>query len=294
MKPRRYGPFPYSPIIERPQRRWPNGARVAVWIIPNIEFFALHEQVPAAAGGGGKVPDIPSWTVRDYGNRIGVFRIMEVLDRYSARGTVALNSELCAEHPQIIEACIKRDWELMGHNESNTRRLNSVPPEDEARVIRNTVETIAKASGRKVHGWLSSGLNETWNSLDHFIDNGLDYIADWCNDDQPYQMTLDDGRTITSIPYTFQLNDKPAFEKHNRTAEEFDTMIRRQFDVLYREGATQARVMAIAVHPYIIGVPHRIGALDSALEYICKHDDVWLATGAEIAAAGREWAQAGA
>jgi allantoinase len=292
MKPRRYGPFPYSPIIERPKQRWPNGARIAVWLIPNIEFFALDEQVPAAAGGGGKVPDIPSWTVRDYGNRIGVFRIMDVLDRYKMRGTVALNSELCAEHPQIIRECIKRDWELMGHNESNTRRLNSVPPEDEARVVKNTVETIAQASGRKVQGWLSSGLNETWNSLDHFVDNGLDYIADWCNDDQPYQMTLDDGRTITSIPYTFQLNDKPAFEKHNRTAEEFDTMIRRQFDVLYREGDTQARVMAIAVHPYIIGVPHRIGALDSALEYICKHEDVWLATGAEIAAAGRELAGA--
>ena len=288
MKPRRYGPFPYSPIIRRPEFSWPNGARIAVWIIPNIEFFALDEQIPAAAGGGGKAPDIPGWSVRDYGNRIGIFRMMEVMDRYKARGTVALNSELCAEHPVIIEECIKRNWELMGHNESNTRRLNAVPTEEESDVIRRTVETIAKASGRKVKGWLSSGLNETWNSLDYFADSGLDYVADWANDDQPYVMTLDDGRTLMSVPYTFELNDKPAFEKHNFTAEQFDTMIRRQFDVLWREGETQARVMAIALHPYITGFPHRIGALDSALNYICGHEGVWLATGCEIAEAGRK------
>ena len=288
MKPRRYGPFPYSPIIDRPKVRWPNGARLALWIIPNIEFFALDEQVPAAAGGGGKTPDVSTWAARDYGNRVGVFRLMNVMERYGMRGTVALNSELCAEHPRIIEECLKRDWELMGHNESNTRRLNAVPPEEEAGIVRRTVETISKASGRKVHGWLSSGLNETWNSLDHLADCGLDYVADWVNDDQPYKMTLDDGRTIMSIPYSTELNDKPAFEHKYRTAEEFDSMIRRQFDVLWREGADQARAMGIALHPYIIGQPHRIGALDSALEYICRHEGVWLATGAEIAAAGRE------
>ena len=288
MKPRRYGPFPYSPIIRRPKFAWPNGARVAVWIIPNIEFFALDEQIPAAAGGGGKVPDIPGWSVRDYGNRIGVFRIMDVMDRYKARGTVALNSELCAEHPEIIEECVKRDWELMGHNESNNRRLNAVPADEESNVIRRTVETIAKASGRKVRGWLSSGLNETWNSLDYFADAGLDYVADWANDDQPYVMTLDDGRKLMSVPYTFELNDKPAFEKAHRTADEFTDMIKRQFDVLWREGETQARVMAIALHPYITGFPHRIGALDKALEYICRHEGVWLTTGGEIAEAGRQ------
>lgn len=287
MKLRRYGPFPYSPIIDRPKKKWPNGARLALWVVPNIEFFALDEQVPAAAGGGGKTPDVPTWAARDYGNRIGIFRMMEAMSRHGVRGTVALNSELCAEHPRIIEECNRLKWELMGHNESNTRRLNSVPPEEEGDVVRRTVETIAKASGQKVRGWLSSGLSETWNSLGHLVDSGVEYVADWVNDDQPYPMTLEDGRTIMSIPYTLQLNDKPAFEHRHRTAEEYDTMIRRQFDVLYREGGEQARAMCIALHPYITGVPHRIGALDSALGYICKHEGVWLATGSEIAQAGR-------
>ncbi len=288
MKPRRYGPFPYSAMIDRLRQRWPNGARIAVWIIPNIEFFALDEQVPAAAGGGGKTPDVPTWAVRDYGNRVGIYRLMEVMARHGARGTVALNSELCAEHPRIIEECNRLNWELMGHNETNTKRLNSVPAEEEAGLVSRTVRDIEKASGQVVKGWLSSGLSETWNSLDHLVDNNVKYIADWVNDDQPYPMTLDDGRTIMSIPYSLELNDKPAFDKMHRTAEQFDMMIRRQFDVLWREGADQARVMAIALHPYIIGVPHRIGALDSALEYICGHEGVWLATGSEIAEAGRE------
>ena len=289
MKPMRYGPFPYSPVIDRPKRLWPNGARIAVWIIPNIEFFALDEEVPAAAGGSGsgKTPDVPTWSARDYGNRIGVFRLMHVMDRYGARGTVALNSDLCGEHPRIIEECLKRKWELMGHNESNTRRLNAVSDEEAAGIVRRTVQTISIASGQKVRGWLSSGLSETWGTLEHLADNGVEYVADWVNDDQPYEMSLADGRSIMSIPYSTQLNDKPAYEQRHRTAEEFESMIRRQFDVLWREGAEQARVMAIALHPYITGVPHRIGALDGALEYICRHAGVWLATGAEIAAAGR-------
>jgi peptidoglycan/xylan/chitin deacetylase (PgdA/CDA1 family) len=213
---------------------------------------------------------------------------METMQRYGVRGTVALNSDLCAQHPRIIEECLKLKWELMGHNESNTRRLNDIKPEEEAGVVRNTVATIEKASGQKVKGWLGSGLQETWNTLGYLVDNGVEYVADWVNDDQPYVMTLEDKRSIMSIPYSTELNDKPAFEHKNVTAGEFQAMICRQFDTLWRESATSGRAMGIALHPYIIGVPHRIGALDAALEYICRHEGVWLATGAEIAAAGRK------
>ena len=287
MKPRSYGPFPYSPIIRRPKFRWPNGARVALWIIPNIEYFALTDPVPISAGGSGKAPDISAWAIRDYGNRIGVFRMMDVMDRYGARGTVALNANLCAMHPEIIAEARKRNWEFMGHNETNTKRLNEVPEGEDAQIVRRTVATIEKATGVKPQGWLGSGLQETWNTLEQLVDNGVQYVADWVNDDQPYQMTLEDGRHIMSVPYSTEINDKPQYEKHNRTSAEFETMMRDQFDVLWREGAEKARVMAIALHPYITGVPHRIGALDRALEYICRHEGVWLTTGAEIAAAGK-------
>ena len=282
MKPRPYGPFPYSPIIRRPKLTWPDGARVALWVIPNIEFFSLEER-PAGYGAVTQIPDVVMWSERDYGNRVGVWRLMEVLDRYDIRASVALNSLLCHHHPVIIEEGNQRKWEWMGHNESNTRRLNEAAPGEEAQIVSRTFATIERSTGARPKGWLSSGLQETWDSLDHLIDNGCEYVADWCNDDQPYQMTLDDGRTIVAMPYTQQLNDKSAIERRLVSAEGFQKMICDQFDVLYKEGAKSGRVMAIALHPYLIGVPHRIGAFDKALAYICSHQRVWKATGAEIA-----------
>lgn len=283
MQPAPYGPFPYSPIIRRKRLAWPNGARIALWVIPNIEFFSLEEKVPASAGGsGGKAPDVPAWAARDYGNRVGIFRLMEVMQRHDVRGTVALNSDLCRHHPAILEEGMKLGWEFMGHNESNTRRLNEVPPEDERRLIRATLETIERATGVRPKGWLSSGLQETWGTADLLAEEGCLYVADWPNDDQPYRMKIAGNRTLVSLPYSLELNDKPAYEKHSRTPEEFRDMIRRQFDVLYREGESSGRVMAIALHPYISGVPHRIDALDQALDHICRHAGVWRATGSEI------------
>ncbi len=280
MKPRKTGPYPYSPIIRRPKVRWPNGARVALWVIPNIEYFALDEPITTQ-----KVPDVPGFSVRDYGNRIGVFRIMETLDRHGIRGTVALNSDLIVHHPEIIEEGNARGWEWMGHNESNTRYLNDMKEEEAAAAVRRTVEAITKGTGKAPKGWLSSGLHETWGTLDQLADNGIEYCANWIVDDQPVAMKLDDGRTIHAMPYSTEVNDKPAFERRFMTPGDFDQLIRRQFDTLWREGEHQARVMAIALHPYLIGMPHRIGALDSALAHICAHEGVWRATGSEIIAA---------
>src|SRR5271165_6972241 len=158
MKPAPYGPFPYSPIAARPRLTWPDGAHVGLWVIPNIEFFSLEEKVPAGSGGtGAPVPDIPSWSARDYGNRVGVFRLMQVLDRYGIRATVALNADLCAQHPAIIEEGQKRSWEWMGHNESNTRRLNEAAPGEEAGIIHRALATIEDATGTRPVGWLGSG-----------------------------------------------------------------------------------------------------------------------------------------
>jgi len=192
------------------------------------------------------------------------------------------NSELCAQHPQIITEGNRRHWEWMGHNESNTRRLNAVP-EEERGIIARTLATIAESTGKRPVGWLGSGLQETWETLDLLAAQGCEYVGDWVNDDQPYMMTLEQGRRIVAMPYTQEINDKPVFERAHRTAAEFRDMICAQFDVLYREGKDSGRVMAIAVHPYLTGVPHRIDAFDAALAYISGHRGVWKATGTEIA-----------
>jgi peptidoglycan/xylan/chitin deacetylase (PgdA/CDA1 family) len=277
MEPQRYGPFPYRTARDLLPFRWPGDARLAVWVIPNIEFFPLDEPIP----GGRGVPDLNTWSKRDYGNRIGVFRLMDTLARFGFRGTVALNSDICSAHPQIISEANRLEWELMGHCESNSRALNTIPEDEEAAVIANVVATIERASGARPRGWLGAGLQETWRTLEHLADTGLDYVADWANDDQPYMIYLGDRRLV-SIPYSLEINDRPAFERFYRSSAEFEQMIRDQFDVLYRESERTAKVMAIALHPFLIGMPHRIGALENALDYIRGHDGVWAATGSEI------------
>src|SRR5438046_3440425 len=161
MKPAPYGPFAYSPVTQRPILTWPQGAHVALWVIPNIEFFSLMEKVPAGSGGPGTpVPDIPSWSARDYGNRVGVFRLMQALDRHGIRATVALNSEVCLHHPEIIAEGQKRGWEWMGHCESNTRRLNEAGAGEEKSIIHRTFATIAQATGTRPAGWSVTGRQE--------------------------------------------------------------------------------------------------------------------------------------
>ncbi len=282
MEPQRYGPFPYSPINRRPKLEWPNGARIALCVTPNIETFSLNEKMPGGAGSsGGIIPDVNVWSRRDYGARIGIFRIMEVLERHGIRATAALNADTCDLYPEIVEDAIKLNWELMGHNESNTRRLNSVPASEELGIIQRSLARITKATGKRPTGWLSSGMQQSWNTLDFLIQEGISYVADWVNDDQPYTMTLPAGQ-IVAFPYSAEANDRRVYDSLHYTAEEFETLLKRQFDVLYREGAQSGRVMSIALHPFLSGTPHRIDAVDGALRYICAHEGVWLATGSEI------------
>jgi peptidoglycan/xylan/chitin deacetylase (PgdA/CDA1 family) len=230
------------------------------------------------------MPDLPNWAWHEYGMRVGFWRIRDALTQRGIVPTMATNGIVCDSYPRIVEAALKENWEMMGHGFVQGP-MHKLP--NQAESIMATVDTIKRMSGKPPVGWESPGLTEDDNTLDCLSQAGIEYVADWVNDDQPYPMTLEDGRTIMSVPYSTELNDKPAYEKKNRTAEEFETMIRRQFDVLWREGETQARVIGLALHPYLTGFPHRIGALDGALEYMCKHEGVWLATGSEIAAAGR-------
>jgi allantoinase len=282
MEPRDYGPFPFVPITRRPKIVWPNGAQLAVWVIPNIEFFSLKDGLAGHPfEGKGPAPSVRAWSQRDYGNRIGIWRIMEVLTKHGIRASPTVNSDVCVHHPEIIQECVKLGWELLGHNKKNSERLNAVPPEQERTLIKDAMAILEKTSGKRPVGWLGSALAETWNTLDHLIDEGCLYVADWVNDDQPYLMNVG-GQQIVSIPYSYELNDSPHIYYRFGTADEFERMIKAQFDVLYREGAASGRVMAICLHPFMIGVPHRIDALDRAIKYIRSHDRVWFATGEEI------------
>ena len=287
MKPKRYGPFPYKPINRRPKLKWPNGANVAVWVIPNIEFFPLDEPVPGSRYT--YTPEVSSWATRDYGARIGIFRIMNVLSKRQIRASVTLNSEVCDVYPEIMEDAINLGWEFLGHNQSNSRPFHSTPPEGDKLLIHDALNCIEETTGKRPRGWLGSGLQETWHTLEYLADEGLEYVCDWINDDQPYFIEAE-NKKLVSLPYSTEINDLPQF-RMGRSNEEFELMIRRQFDTLYREGEDSARVMAICLHPFVIGVSHRIWVLESALDYIQNHEKVWFATGEEIVDA---WLKSGA
>lgn len=264
--------YPYRAIVDAPKIEWPNGARVAVWVIPNVEHFHIE------AGPGA--PDVRNYSRRDYGNRVGIWRIMDVLGKHGVRGSVMLNGEVGLHYPRIMKAMVDLDWELLGHGLTNSSMLTGLSREAERKVIFETKDII-EAHGLKMKGWLGPGLTETFNTPDLLREAGVEYVADWVNDDLPYRM----NNGLYSIPYSIELNDMPLFNNPSISIVDFERRIRDSFDVLYEEGAKNARVMAIALHPFLIGAAHRIRYLDRALQYIAGHDKVWFATGAEIVSA---------
>jgi allantoinase len=280
--PTEHDRFAYSPIVDRPQLCWPNGTRVALWVIPNIEHFLFDRPSTSITTVTTQfVPDVLNFAWRDYGPRVGVWRMMEIMDRYGVRGTVALNSDVCDHYPRIIQAGNKLGWEWMGHGKNNSILLGNKSEDEERALIKYIVAAITKGTGKAPRGWLGPALTETHNTLDILSENGIDYVADWTNDEQPYSMRVKKG-TMTSIPYSVEINDIPAILEGKQSGEIFGQMIKDQFDVLYEDGAKSGRVMSICLHPFLIGHPHRAKYFNEALKHISSRQEVWVTTGAEI------------
>jgi allantoinase len=277
-----HGRFEYSPIARRPKWELPHGARVAVWITPNVEHFRYDKpamsMTPMTAG---LRPDVLNYAWRDYGARVGIWRLMDILDRQGFVATAALNSEACLHYPAIIEEGNKLNWEWIAHGENNSSLFTGMPEDAEKGVIRDVLDTIARATGKKSRGWLGPALTETDNTLDLLAEAGIDYVADWCNDEQPYTMKTRKG-SIVALPYTLEIGDIPVFLQHGGSGEDFERMIVDQFDTMYEEGDAQPRVLSIALHPFLIGHPFRARYLERALAHIRKRDAVWITTGAAI------------
>ncbi len=281
--PQHHDRFPYSAIVDRPPLRWPNGARVAVWVIPNIEHFLFDRPSSSIiASTTGFVPDVLNYSWRDYGVRAGIWRLMEVMEKYGVKGTVALNADVCEHYPRIIEAGNTLGWEWMGHGTNNSTVINSQPEEEERRLINATVDVIAQSTGKQPRGWLSPALTESHRTLDLLADAGIRYVANWVNDEQPYPMRVRNGAML-SVPYSVEINDYTAFLEQGQSGESFGRTICDQFDGLYEDGAKSGRVMAICLHPFLIGHPHRSKYFAKALAHITSHRDVWVTTGGEIA-----------
>lgn len=281
-KPSQHGRFAFSPIVQREPIMWPRGARVALWLIPNVEHFVIDRPSVSITGiTAGYTPDVLNYSWRDYGVRVGIWRMMEIMDRFGIRGTAALNADVCDYYPQIIEAGSAAGWEWMGHGATNSQNLANLDEAEERTLIGSVLDRIEAAVGKRPRGWLGPALTETHNTPDLLAELGVDYVADWVNDEQPYELSVKSGR-LCSIPYSIEINDIPGFLEFKLSPVEFGQMIRDQFDVLYEDSATNGRVMSICLHPFLIGHPFRAKYLADALGYIASRKDVWFATGSEI------------
>jgi peptidoglycan/xylan/chitin deacetylase (PgdA/CDA1 family) len=276
----RYG---YWPITRRPPLEWPNGARVAFWVGVNVEHFehgkpaTSHSQVTAHCN-----PDPLNHGWREYGLRVGIWRMMDVLDKYRMRASVLLNADVCDYYPEIIEEGNKRDWVWLAHGKNNSNLWTGMSLEEERPALAAVINRITERTGKQPKGWLGPALTETHHTPDLLAELGATYICDWCNDDQPYPMQVKQGRMI-SVPYSNEINDIGLFVGKTVTGPDFYQIVADQFDVLYEDGARWPRVMCIALHPYIINQPFRHKYLDQVLDYITGHDKVWVTTGDDIA-----------
>ena len=280
---RRSGRYDDSFIFERKPFTWPGNATLAVWIAPNVEVWNYDSpEGQAVSPNLGKiVPDVVNYAWREYGMRVGLWRIADVLDAAGVKATVALNSLVCEHYPRAIEEMKKRGWEFMGHGTTNSESLAGLSLDKEKEVIRTILKTIEQSTGQRPRGWLGSGLAETHNTLDILAEEGVVYCGDWNGDDQPYPMKVKSGR-LFSIPYCMEINDIPLYMRKGYTGDQYYRSVIDQFETLYAESGRQPRVMGIPLHPMISGQPLRIKYLQRIIAEIKRYDRVWFATGSEI------------
>src|SRR5882757_1172746 len=270
-------------ITERKPFKWPGNNTLAVWFAPNVEVW----QYDSAFGVGitpnptNHVSDVFNYAWREYGIRVGLWRIADVLDEAGVKATVALNSAVCETFPKAMDEMKKRGWEFMGHGTTNSENLGGLNPEKEKEVIQHVLKTIEQSTGRKPRGWLGSGLTETYNTLDILAEEGVTYCGDWNNDDQPYPMKVKSGK-MYGIPYCMEINDIGQYIRKGYTGEQYYRALIDQFEQLLADSRKQPRVMGIPLHPMISGQPLRIKYLARALAEMKKQERVWFATGGEI------------
>jgi allantoinase len=272
----------FSPIDGRRQLQLPGGARLAVWVVVNVEEWDPKEPMPRTVltppAGGSPSPDIPNWAWHEYGNRVGFWRMLAVFDELRIPAVLAINGSAIARYKPIADAALQRHWEFIGHGFS---QKNMQKVADERLDIRKTAAAIEAATGKKPRGWLGPGLTETWETPDLLAEEGYDYVCDWVLDDEPVRLKTR-GRTIVNLPYTQECNDVAMMLiQHHKASEYYDRAV-DQFEQLYQDAAGSARVMALVVHPYIMGAPHRLKYFENALAHIRQRPDVLFWTGEQI------------
>ena len=272
----------FSPIEGRPPLRLPDGVRMVIWPVIALEDWDVARPMARTVIPPPQrqplLPDVPNWSWHEYGMRVGFWRLKRMLERLHIAPTVTLNARTCESYPQVVEACVKNGWELNAHSYEQIpmHRLD-----DERAVIQRSVEIIAKFSGTRPRGWFGPGLTQTLSTLDHLAEAGIEYIGDWVLDDEPVTLRTT-SRPIVALPYNFEIHDIVLMAVQHQPSDSLYVRAIDQFECLYEESAERPKVMAIACHPYLSGVPHRIRHVERAYEEILGRKGVVAWDGAHI------------
>jgi peptidoglycan/xylan/chitin deacetylase (PgdA/CDA1 family) len=277
------GQYRYAPMRGRPRLRWPNNARLAFWLAPNVEHYEWHPPINPNRSpyARGVMPDVLNYAMRDYSNRVGFQRVAEEMSKRGLRGSVSLSVAVCDHFPEVVQRCNDLGWELFSHGTYNTRYFYGMTAEEQRRVVIDSRETLARV-GQTLDGWLTPAITPSLETQEILAQEGVRYTLDYFHDDQPMPLNLRSGKLI-SLPYSIEMNDFPMAYASNMSVDEIFSALKAQFDRLYLEGADNARVMCFALHPFIVGQAHRIDAFAAFLDYVKSHADVWYPTAREIA-----------
>jgi peptidoglycan/xylan/chitin deacetylase (PgdA/CDA1 family) len=275
------GQYRYAPMRGRPKIALPDGARLAFWLAPNIEHYEWQPPVNPNRFPFRTLPDVLYYSSRDYGNRIGFRRIADEMAKRDIRGSVSLSVAVCDHYPDIIKRCNDLGWELFSHGVYNSRYFYGMTPDEQRQVVIDSRETLAKV-GQRLDGWLTPAITPSLETQEILAQEGIRYTLDYFHDDQPMPLNLKSGKLI-SVPYSIEMNDIPMAAWNNNSVDEMFASLKAQFDRLYIESADSARVMCFAIHPLVLGHPHRIDAFAEFLDYVKSHDQVWYPTAREIA-----------
>jgi allantoinase len=273
---------PFSAIVDRPKLRLPDGGRIIIWTIVNLEVWdiarPMARQILPAPTSAVLLPDVPNWSWHEYGMRVGFWRILPLYERLNIRPTLSINARVCLDYPRLAETARDAGWEFMAHSWEQGPIHQE---EDQPGMIARSLETIESFTGKRPMGWLGPGLTQTYDTPEYLAAAGIRYIGDWVYDDEPTKIETAKGPLVT-LPYTVENNDIPMMIVQHHEAAYWTQKGIDTFDRLYMEGAERPRVMAIAIHPYISGQPSRIKYLETLYDYIDRFPGVLHWNGEEI------------
>lgn len=272
-------PYSHSPIVSRPPVTFPGGARLAFYVGLNIERF--RPEVSLDPADPDRVPDPMAHGWRDYGNRVGIWRLMEILDDVGLRASGIVNSEVCHHFPEIIEAGTARNWAWVAHGKTNSIMQTGMTPEQERPFVEEMLATLDTVLPARPRGWLGPGLTETALTPHLLAEHGFDYVLDWCSDDQPFDL---DVPGMSSVPYSLDVNDYVMFmTTPGLSGQDYERIVLDHFEQLLEDSVSTGRVMALPLHTFITGQPYRARALARVLRTITSTSEVWLCTSDDIA-----------